>query len=128
MEAVITALIFIGYLLAFFLCLAALGGGIYLATSAYTGRFRSKDEAAIEYSNSGLKVYFKGTGGILLAIAGVVGCCFIVYHYWQVLLGALVIIAGGGETVRRRSKKKTVKKKIAKKRVTKKKMTKKKYL
>jgi uncharacterized membrane protein len=132
MEWFITALVFIGYMFAMLLCLVAVIGGVYLAVVAYKRRRQIVEEAKLEHTKSGYIIYFKGTGGILLAIAGIVGCCFIVYHYWKVLL-VLPFLAGGGETARRhrkskRSKKKTRKKKVAKRKLTKKKMPKKKMI
>jgi hypothetical protein len=122
MEKVITILVFAGFVLALLLCLVAVVGGIWLAFAAYRSRRRTKDEATFEHPKSGWKVHIKAAGGIILSIAGLVGCCFIVYHYWQALLGVLVILgAGGGEVSRQKPKKKAVRKKIAKKKVPKKK-------
>ena len=132
MEWLITALVFIGYIFAMLLCLAAVIGGVYLAVVAYKRRQHIVEEATLEHTKSGYTIYFKGAGGILLAIVGIVGCCFIVYHYWKVLL-ALPFLAGGGETARRhrkskRSKKNTRKKKVAKRKMAKRKIAKKKMI
>lgn len=116
----ITALVFVGYLLAFILCMAAVAGGVYLAYTSYKSRRQINDEATLEHPKSGWKIHFKGAGGVLLAITGTVGCCIIVYHYWQVLLGVLIILAGGGETTRSHIKRKRVKKRKSKKKVAKK--------
>jgi len=133
MEWFITALVFIGYMFAMLLCLVAVIGGAYLTVVAYKRRRQIVEEAKLENTKSGYIIYFKGTGGILLAIAGIVGCCFIVYHYWKVLLVLPFLAGGGGETARRhrkskRLKKKTRKKKVAKRKLTKKKMPKKKMI
>ena len=128
MEKLITVFVFAGFVLALLVCLVAVVGGIWLAVAAYKSRRRTKDEATFEHPESGWKVSIKTTGGIILAIAGLAGCCFIVYHYWQTLLAIPVVLgAGGGEASRRKGKKKRVKKKVAKKKAAKKKAAKKKY-
>jgi len=128
MEWFITVLVFAGYLFASLLCLVAIVGGIYLAATAYKSRRQIVDEATLEHPKSGWKIYFKGTGGILLAIVGVVGTCFIVYHYWKVLLVLLLLlVVGGGKTAKRYQKKKSAKKKTLKKKMSKKKVAKKRY-
>lgn len=116
MDKIITVLVFVGCVLGLLVCLIAVVGGIWLAATAYKSRRHTKDEATLEHPESGWKLHVKATGGILLAIAGLVGCCFIVYHYWQTLLGILVLlVGGGGETALRKSKKKRVMKKVTKK-------------
>jgi len=118
MDKIITVLVFVGYVLALLVCLIAVLGGIWLAFTAYKSRRRTKDEATLEHPESGWKLHVKATGGILLAIAGLVGCCFIIYYYWQTLLGILVlIIGGGGETVLYKSKKKRLKRRSSRRKL-----------
>jgi len=116
MEWFISILVFAGYLLAFLLCAAAVAGGLFLAATAHKSRKQIVHEARLEHLKSGWKIYFKGAGGILLAIVGIVGCCFIVYYYWKVLLVVLLLGGSGGEAARRYRKKKRVKKKVKRKR------------
>jgi hypothetical protein len=127
MEKLIVGLMFIGYVSALLVCLFAIVAGIWLT---YKTRCRSKDELVLENPDAKWKVQLKATGGIVLAIAGLAGSCFVVYHYWQALLGVLLLAsAGAGETVRRRSKHepvdksaygKSVNKRIARSKTTKK--------
>ena len=89
-------LIFLGSMVALYVCLIALIGGIALASeSMNSNSLNEKEEIIVEDKNRGIKVAVKLSIGILIALAGLAGVCFVMYYSWHTLWKVLVFVMGG---------------------------------